>query len=190
MKGNRMLGRSSVIAPIVIMAAATLAGCPGPLGPTQVGRNIPRAERLGREAEKEIARLMKDLCGRDYLARVKAEENLKKLLAEARSHIKPRMVRYIIPVLNEPQWGVRTIGLKILMEHGRVCPEAVAELVQILGDMNVSAPMRDAVARTLAQWTGDGHGYNAFDTEPRAEEAAARWRKWLEETGGRIPGGR
>lgn len=185
-----MLGRSSVVAPIVmpiiIAVAAALAGCPRGSGPAPVGANIPRAERLDRETEREVARLMHDLLGRDYLARVRAEENLKKLLANAEPHVRPKMVRYIIPVLSEPQWGVRAIGIKILMKYGRACPEAVAELVQILGDMNVNAPMRDAVARTLARWTGDGHGYNAFDTEPRVRLAAALWRKWLHETGGVI----
>jgi len=180
-----MFTRLSVIAPIIIVAAA-LAGCPKQQGPAPVGVDLPREQRLHPETEAEVARLLEDLRGRDYLARVKAEESLKKLLSAAEPDVRVRMVRYIIPVLSEPQWGVRAIGLKLLMAHGRDCPEAVAELVQVLGDMNVSAPMRDAVARTLARWTGDGLGYNAFDPEPRAKAAAARWRKWLEETGGRI----
>ncbi len=175
-----------VVAPVVIAAAVALAGCPRQSGPGSAGINLPRAQRLDRETEQEIARLMVDLRGRDYLARVKAEESLKKLLAEAEYHVRVKMVRYIIPILNEPQWGVRAIGLKILMKYGRGCPEAVAELVQILGDMNVNAPMRDAVARTLARWTGSNLGYNAFDAEPRVMFAAASWRKWLQETGGII----
>jgi len=190
-----MLGRSSAVASIigvsiVIAMAATLAGCPKRQGPAPVGVNLPRAERLDPETETEVARLLEDLRGRDYLARVKAEDGLKKLLSAAEPDVRARMIRYVIPILNEPQWGVRTIGLKLLMGHGRDCPEAVAELVQVLGDMNISAPMRDAVARTLARWTRDGLGYNAFDDGPSVKAAAARWRKWLEKTGGRIPGER
>jgi len=181
-----MLTRLSVIAPIII-AAAALAGCPKQQGPAPLGVDLPREQRLHPETETEVVRLLEDLRGTDYLARVKAEDGLKKLLSVAGPDDRARMVRYVIPILSEPQWGVRAIGLKLLMGYGRDCPEAVAELVQVLGDMNVSAPMRDAVARTLARWTGDGLGYNAFDPEPRVKAAAARWRKWLEETGGRIP---
>ncbi|MHC5053497.1 MAG: hypothetical protein ACYTKD_02135 [Planctomycetota bacterium] len=179
--------RPSVIASAVIAAAVALAGCPPRTGPAPVGVDLPRAERLDRETEQEVARLLEDLRGKDYLARVKAEESLKKLMAETESYERARMVRYVVPVLNEPQWGVRAIGLKILMEHGRDCPEAVAELVQVLGDINVNAPMRDAVARTLARWTGSDRGYDAFEIEPRVKLAAREWRKWLEETGGLIP---
>ncbi|MHC4250145.1 MAG: hypothetical protein ACYS9X_13535 [Planctomycetota bacterium] len=179
---------TSVVAPVAMAAALALAGCPPRTGPAPVGVDLPRAERLDRETEQEVARLLKDLCKRDYLARVKAEESLKKLMAEAPSYERARMVRYVIPVLSEPQWGVRAIGLKILMEHGRDCPAAVAELVQVLGDMNVNAPMRDAVARTLERWTGSDRGYDAFEIEPGVRAAAAaRWKEWLDETGGLIP---
>jgi len=178
--------RFSVIAPIII-ATAVLAGCPKQQGPAPVGVDLPREQRLDPKTETEVARLLEDLRGTDYLARVKAEDELKKLMAAADPDVRAKMARYVIPVLSEPQWGVRAIGLKLLMAHGGNCPEAVAELVQVLGDMNINAPMRDAVARTLARWTGDSLGYNAFDVEPRVKAAAARWKKWLEETGGRIP---
>jgi hypothetical protein len=172
-----------------IVAVATLAGCPGSPVRGQSGAVIPRSERLDPETEQEVARFLKDLRGSDYLARVKAEDDLKKLLADADRYERARMVRYVIPVLNEPQWGVRAIALKIMMLHGRDCPEAVGELVQVLGDVNVNAPMRDAAARTLARWTGTDRGYDAFELKPRVKVAAARWRKWLDETGGHIPSG-
>ncbi len=179
--------RALVVLSVVVAAAVALAGCPGQSGPGPSGVVIPRSERLDPETEKEVARLLADLRGKDYLARVKAEDSLKELLAGTRPFERARMVRYIVPVLDEPQWGVRAIALKILMQHGRDCPEAVAELVQVLGDMNVNAPMRDAVARTLTQWTGSNRGYDAFEAKPRVKLAAARWRKWLSETGGNIP---
>lgn len=186
-----MLERLSVITPLAALAAVALAGCPPRMGPAPVGVDLPRAERLDRETEQEIARLLEGLRAKDYdyLARVKAEENLKELLADAGFVKRAKMVRYILPLLNEPQWGVRAIALKILMEHGRDCPEAVAELVQVLGDTNVNAPMRDAVARTLARWTNSDFGYDAFEPKPRVKAAAREWRKWLDETGGRIPRG-
>ena len=59
-----MLKRSSVVAPVVvpvlIAAAVALAGCPKQSGPGQVGGNLPRAVRLDRETEQEIARLRAD----------------------------------------------------------------------------------------------------------------------------------
>ena len=179
-------------------ASLALAGCPfgggereGAGGPG--GRLKTPRERLDRETEEAVMALLEDMRGKDYLTRVKAEEELeRRIKKEIELCIKvgvtprPRVVVYLLQLLDEPQWDVRAATFRILMKYGFGCPEAVAALVQALGDMNMNAAVRDGAARSLARWTGKSFGYNAWVSPEEIRSAAKRWDRWLEETGGVI----
>lgn len=179
-------------------ASLALAGCPfgggkrddtGEAG----GRLKPPGERLDRDTEEAVMALLEDMRGKDYLTRVKAEEELerrikKEIKLSIRAGVSPRpmVVPYLLQLLDEPKWDVRAATFRILMKYGFGCPEAVAALVQALGDMNMNARVRDGAARSLALWTGKTFGYNAWASPLEIRSAAKRWDGWLEETGGVI----
>ena len=179
-------------------ASLALAGCPVGGGRREGageagGRlKVPR-ERLDRETEDVVMALLEDMRGKDYLTRVKAEEELeRRIKKEIELSIKvgvtprPRVVSYLLQLLDEPQWDVRAATFRILMKYGFGCPEAVAALVQALGDMNMNGAVRDGAARSLVRWTGKSFGYNAWAAPVEIRSAAKRWDRWLEETGGVI----
>ena len=167
-----------------------VCGCPRGDGPPARGqpfRYPPRADRLDRETEGAIVTLLDNLCGREYLVRIRAEDDLRRRLEKAPTDERAKISGYVVRLLDEPQVDVRASALRLLMRHGRDCPEAVAALVQVLGDEHVASPVRDGAARALARWTGKDLGYRAYDPVLRVRAAAARWREWIEETGGRLP---
>jgi len=179
-------------------ASLALAGCPFGGGKREAageagGRLRPPRERLGRETEEAVMALLEDMRGKDYLTRVKAEEELerrirKEIELSIRFGVSPQpvVVPYLLQLLDEPKWDVRAATFRILMKYGFGCPEAVAALVQALGDMNMNARVRDGAARSLALWTGKTFGYNAWASALEVRSAAKRWDRWLEETGGVI----
>ncbi len=179
-------------------ASLALAGCPFGGGKQDSageagGRLIPPRERLDRETEEAVMALLEDMRGKDYLTRVKAEEELerrirKEIELSIRVGVTPRpvVVPYLLQLLDEPKWDVRAATFRILMKWGFGCPEAVAALVQALGDMNMNAHVRDGAARSLARWTGKSFGYNSWASPLEIKSAAKRWDRWLEETGGVI----
>ncbi|MHC4200378.1 MAG: HEAT repeat domain-containing protein [Planctomycetota bacterium] len=185
---------------LTALAAASLllAGCPFGGGKQDStgepgGRLIPPHERLDRETEEAVMALLEDLRGKDYLTRVKAEEELERRIRKEidlsiRVGVTPRpmVLPYLLQLLDEPKWDVRAATFRILMKYGFGCPEAVAALVQALGDMNMNARVRDGAARSLALWTGKTFGYNAWASPVEIRSAAKRWDRWLEETGGVI----
>ncbi len=179
-------------------ASLALAGCPFGAGKREgageAGGQLkaPR-ERLDRETEEAVMALLEDMRSKDYLTRVKAGEELeRRIKKEIELSMKigvtprPMVVPYLLQLLDEPKWDVRAATFRILMKYGFGCTEAVAALVQALGDMNMNAAVRDGAARSLALWTGKSFGYNAWASTVEIRSAAKRWDRWLEETGGVI----
>ncbi len=169
----------------LVATSLALAGCPRDGSESSAPRlKVPRA-RLDRETQDAVMALLDEMRGRDYVARVKAEEELeRRIRGEAPGGLD--VVPYLVQLLDEPQWDVRAATFRLLMKYGFACPEAVAALVQALGDMNMNAAVRDGAARALASWTGQGFGYDAWGPRVKIRAAAKRWDQWLEETGGVI----
>jgi len=192
-------GSVSALGPCLLLATLAALGCPTRERDGQ--ENEPRRARpplelpkvrLERKAEEELLGLLEKLRSSavetDYLGRVKAEEDLKRLLAEAeRSGLESLYMPYVLQLLNEPIWDVRAATLRLVMRYGRTTPAAVAALVQVVGDMSMNAAVRDAAARTLEAWTRLGIGYNAWAEPEEVKAAAERWKDWLDRTGGVLP---
>ena len=181
-------GRLSLVAAVVL----ALAGCPLGEEPLDVGARKPKTplrmprERLDRGNEEVVLALLDQMRGgdnADYLGRVKAEEELDRHMREHG----PGAVPYLVQLLDDPQWDVRAATLRLLMRYGRSRPEAVGVLVDVIGDMKMNPAVRDDAARALRSWTRKDFGYRAWSDSSRVKAAAARWREWLEETGGLLP---
>lgn len=169
----------------LVAASLALAGCP-PDGSDSSALRLRRPrKRLDRETQDAVMTLLDEMRGRDYVARVKAEEEIeRRIRGEAPGGLD--VVPYLVQLLDEPQWDVRAATFRLLMKYGFRCPEAVAALVQALGDMNMNVAVRDGAARSLARWTGESFGYDAWGPVVRIKASAKRWNQWLEETGGVI----
>lgn len=182
----------------LILAALVLSGCPTreavespePAKKSKPSLKLPKV-RLEREAEQELLAILDKLRApaqdADYLSRVKAEEDLGRLLEQAeRSGLESLYVPYMLQLLDEPSWDTRAIILKLIMRYGRTTPAAVAALVQLIGDMSVNAPLRQRAAEVLEMWTRLGIGYNAWAEPEEVKSAAGKWKEWFDRTGGVI----
>jgi hypothetical protein len=153
-------------------------------------RPMPRLKlpknRLPRKDEDAILELLDDMRGvdADYLARRKGEETLRKLMEKQPKEISA----YVVQLLDDPQWDVRAGALRLLIEYGKYCPEAVGALVQIAGDQTMSAVVRKDAVGALHAWTGEDFGYRAWGDSAEVKAAAGKWKKWYDDTGGNIAG--
>jgi len=141
-------------------------------------------KRLPRKEEDKLLDIIDELRDADseYLERIKAEE----IIAAAIAKGQIGALDYVVQLLDDPKWDVRAAALRIIVKHGRSSPAAVSVLVQVIGDPAMNAAVRDDAVRALRGWTGKYFGYNAW-SDPRAAKAAvAKWKAWLEETGGVI----
>jgi hypothetical protein len=143
------------------------------------------AKRISRRDEERLLKVLDDVRGVDaeFLARAKAEDTLQRLLADDPTG----SIDYVVQLLDDPQWGVRAIALRMLMAYGRGCPAAVSALVQVIGDNAMNAAVRADAEGVLRKWTGNDYDYHAWETPERRRVAVRAWKQWLDETHGVIP---
>ena len=140
--------------------------------------------RLPRDREDELLDLIDEYRGpkSDFLARTRAYETIGGMLVKDEAGVIP----YVVELLSEPSWEIRAGALRMVIKHGKQSPEAVAALVQVVGDMKMNSAVRNDAALALRNWSGEYFGYNAWDDEEEIQKAAARWKSWLDITGGVI----
>ncbi len=173
-----------------LLATLVVSGC---RGGNDTSSNLPprhrpplRAPREGSlEKEKEAAVMdwMDDLRGDDYLKRVKAEEELDKLMKEDPVEVAP----YLVQLLDEPQLDIRVAVIRLFMKYGRGSTDAVEMLIEVVNDAGMSVALCADASRTLREWTGKDFGYRAWTDPEGVEEAGRKWRVWYGRTGGYIP---
>jgi len=182
---------------VALMALAlAVLGCPKDGGRAGAGDDRPAgriarpARSLPRSIEEQLAPILGDLRGNEYLKRLKARERLKNRWQELGGE---GIVPYLIPLLDEPHVDVRTAVLDLIAEHGRGSPEAAAALVQVVSARSAAGGYwvfnevtRNKAAAALRAWTGLDFGYDAWQSPARVESAGRKWKDWLGRTGGRI----
>ncbi len=143
----------------------------------------PKRSPLEKEKEAAVMDWMDDLRGDDYLKRVKAEEELDKLMKEDPAGVAP----YLVQLLDEPQLDIRVAVIRLFVKYGRGSPDAVEMLIEVINDPGMSVAMRADASRTLRGWTGEDFGYRAWTDPEGVGEAGGKWRVWFGRTGGYIP---
>jgi hypothetical protein len=180
MRGSRVAG--------ALLAALLVSGCvdreaerrlpPREKPPLR----LPRKRLLAKEDEDAVMDLMDGLRGDDYLKRVKAKEDIEKLVALNPVETAP----YLVQMLDEPQLDTRMEVIRIYMKHCRQSPDAVEMLIEVINDAAMSAALRADVSAKLLEWTGKDFGYRAWTAPDGVQEAGGKWKEWFRETGGYI----
>ena len=180
MRGSRVAG--------ALLAALLVSGCMHRGGERRLPAReklplrLPRKRLLAKEDEAAAMDLMDGLRSDDYLKRVKAKEDIEKLVAMNPVGVAP----YLVQLLDEPQLDTRMEVIRIYMKHCRQSPEAVEILIEVINDPAMSAALRADVSAKLREWSGNDFGYRAWTDPDGVQEAGGKWKDWYRETGGYI----
>lgn len=176
----RFLRQGGPVFGVLFIAFIPGCGSSEPDEPLHAGvAQLSYADRLDRGEEEVVLSLISSLKTGDHYARTRAEQEL-----AARGS---KVVPYVALLLDEPDWDVKAVSLRLIVKHGSGSPSAVKTLVKVLGDASVPDAVRQDAARALAGWTGQEIPYDAWGPPGGVESAAAAWRAWYEKEHGEAP---